>query len=156
MPDKPPRPASPQARPTYEPQPSAAASRPEYHVRRPVQRPPVHPGVLMREILEDHIKLSISEAARRMKISRPVLVRRTERHLGSDGRNGAALWPAHRRRARALSQHADRTRPRDRRTAAQRRARADRAGGRLIQAEELWLAGVEPETPIATWSPGQR
>jgi addiction module HigA family antidote len=48
-------------------------SRPEYRVRRPLQRPPVHPGVLMREILEDYVKLSISEAARRMKISRPAL-----------------------------------------------------------------------------------
>jgi addiction module HigA family antidote len=47
--------------------------RPEYRVRRPLQRPPVHPGVLMREILEDHVKLSISEAARRMRISRPAL-----------------------------------------------------------------------------------
>jgi hypothetical protein len=27
----------------------------------------------MREILEDHVKMSISEAARRMKISRPAL-----------------------------------------------------------------------------------
>jgi addiction module HigA family antidote len=33
----------------------------------------VHPGALMREILEEHVKLSIAEAARRMKISRPAL-----------------------------------------------------------------------------------
>lgn len=47
--------------------------RPEYPVRRPLKRPPVHPGALMREILEDHVKLTIAEAARRMKVSRPAL-----------------------------------------------------------------------------------
>jgi antitoxin HigA-1 len=47
--------------------------RPEYPVRRPLKRAPSHPGELMREILEDHIKMSITEAARRMKISRPAL-----------------------------------------------------------------------------------
>jgi addiction module HigA family antidote len=45
----------------------------EYPVRRPLKRPPVHPGALMREILEDHAKLTIAEAARRMKVSRPAL-----------------------------------------------------------------------------------
>ena len=34
---------------------------------------PVHPGALMREILEGHVKMTITEAARRMKISRPAL-----------------------------------------------------------------------------------
>jgi addiction module HigA family antidote len=33
----------------------------------------VHPGVLMREILEEHVKMPIAEAARRMKVSRPAL-----------------------------------------------------------------------------------
>jgi len=42
-------------------------------VRRPITREPTHPGELMREILLDHVKLSISEAARRMNISRPAL-----------------------------------------------------------------------------------
>jgi addiction module HigA family antidote len=45
----------------------------EYPVRRPLKRPPVHPGALMREILEDHAKLTIAEAARRMRVSRPAL-----------------------------------------------------------------------------------
>jgi addiction module HigA family antidote len=49
------------------------AKRAEYPVRRPLRRPAVHPGVLMREILEDHLKLTIAEAARRMGISRPAL-----------------------------------------------------------------------------------
>lgn len=40
---------------------------------RPLKRPPIHPGVLMREILKDHVKLTIAEAARRMKVSRPAL-----------------------------------------------------------------------------------
>jgi len=34
---------------------------------------PTHPGELMREILEDHLKMPLAEAARRMKISRPSL-----------------------------------------------------------------------------------
>jgi antitoxin HigA-1 len=45
----------------------------EYPVRRPLKRPPVHPGALMREILEDHAKLTIAEAAGRMRVSRPAL-----------------------------------------------------------------------------------
>ncbi|WP_178133309.1 HigA family addiction module antitoxin [Vineibacter terrae] len=44
----------------------------EYMAREP-QRAPTHPGELMREILEDHVKLPIAEAARRMQISRPAL-----------------------------------------------------------------------------------
>ena len=50
-----------------------AAKRPEYPVRRPLTRPAVHPGALMREILEDHLKLTIAEAARRMGVSRPAV-----------------------------------------------------------------------------------
>ena len=50
-----------------------SAKRQEYPVRRPLKRPAVHPGVLMREILEDHLKLAIAEAARRMGVSRPAL-----------------------------------------------------------------------------------
>jgi addiction module HigA family antidote len=45
----------------------------ELAVTRPLARVPAHPGELMREILEDHVKLSIAEAARRMKVSRPAL-----------------------------------------------------------------------------------
>ena len=45
----------------------------EYKVKRPPKRPPAHPGELMREILIEHLKLPIAEAARRMKISRPSL-----------------------------------------------------------------------------------
>ena len=52
---------------------TTAPKRPEYRVRRPLQRASVHPGALMREILEEHVKMTIAEAARRMKISRPAL-----------------------------------------------------------------------------------
>jgi addiction module HigA family antidote len=45
----------------------------ELPVRRPIAREPTHPGELMREILEEHVSISISEAARRMDISRPAL-----------------------------------------------------------------------------------
>ena len=33
----------------------------------------VHPGELMREILTEHLKLPVAEAARRMHVSRPAL-----------------------------------------------------------------------------------
>ena len=46
---------------------------PELPVIRPISRPPTHPGELLREILEEHLRLSVSEAARRMKISRQSL-----------------------------------------------------------------------------------
>jgi antitoxin HigA-1 len=46
---------------------------PELTVDRPLARAPTHPGELTREILDDHVKLSIAEAARRMKVSRPAL-----------------------------------------------------------------------------------
>src|SRR5258708_17981516 len=44
----------------------------EFPVRKQM-RPPSHPGELMREIIEDHIELSVTEAARRMRISRQAL-----------------------------------------------------------------------------------
>jgi antitoxin HigA-1 len=50
-----------------------ASKRREYPVGRPLQRAPVHPGALMREILEEHTKMTIAETARRMKVSRPAL-----------------------------------------------------------------------------------
>lgn len=45
----------------------------ELKVVRPTKRPPTHPGVLMREILDEHVSVSIAEAARRMGVSRPSL-----------------------------------------------------------------------------------
>jgi antitoxin HigA-1 len=42
-------------------------------VKRPIDRAPTHPGELMREILHEHIRLGIGEAARRMKIPESAL-----------------------------------------------------------------------------------
>lgn len=36
-------------------------------------RAPTHPGELMREIIEEHVELSVTEAARRMGVSRQAL-----------------------------------------------------------------------------------
>lgn len=44
----------------------------EYIVKR-TKVPPAHPGELMREIIEDHVKLSVTEAAKRMQVSRQSL-----------------------------------------------------------------------------------
>ena len=38
----------------------------ELPVRRPLNQPPTHPGELFREILDEHLRHSISEAASRM------------------------------------------------------------------------------------------
>jgi antitoxin HigA-1 len=46
---------------------------PDYPVTRRPARPPTHPGALIREILEDHLRLSISETARRIHVSRQSL-----------------------------------------------------------------------------------
>ena len=45
----------------------------ELPVDRPIARVPTHPGELFREILDDHVRLSVSESARRMRISRQSL-----------------------------------------------------------------------------------
>jgi addiction module HigA family antidote len=44
-----------------------------YTIKRPLARPPTHPGELMREILDDHVRLPIATAARRMGVSRQSL-----------------------------------------------------------------------------------
>lgn len=40
---------------------------------RPIRRSPTHPGALMREILDEHVRLPIAQAARHMGVSRPAL-----------------------------------------------------------------------------------
>src|SRR5204863_8256692 len=45
----------------------------ELPVSRPIKRKPTHPGELMREILDEHVRMPIAEAARRMDVSRPAL-----------------------------------------------------------------------------------
>ncbi|HEX2886355.1 HigA family addiction module antitoxin [Vineibacter terrae] len=43
------------------------------YLTKGARRAPTHPGELMREILDEHAKMTIAEAARRMQISRPSL-----------------------------------------------------------------------------------
>ena len=74
----------------------------EYVVKRPVKRPPIHPGELVREEVLPALGLSVSEAARRLGISRQQLHRvlagthpiTTEMalRLGKFAGNGPALW----------------------------------------------------------------
>lgn len=40
-------------------------------VSRPIARIPTHPGELMREVLDVHVRLPVAEAAKRMKVSPP-------------------------------------------------------------------------------------
>ena len=47
----------------------------EYSVKRPLKRPPIHPGEILREDVLPSIGLSVSEAARRLGISRQQLHR---------------------------------------------------------------------------------
>jgi len=47
----------------------------EYSVKRPLKRPPVHPGELLREDVLPALRLSVSEAARRLGVSRQQLHR---------------------------------------------------------------------------------
>jgi addiction module HigA family antidote len=45
----------------------------EWKVKRPLKRAPTHPGEVWREILEEHLRLPVAEAARRMEVSRQSL-----------------------------------------------------------------------------------
>ncbi|MEW6186375.1 MAG: HigA family addiction module antitoxin [Thermodesulfobacteriota bacterium] len=47
----------------------------EYFVRRPIIRPPLHPGEILRKDVLPSLGLSVSEAARRLGISRQQLHR---------------------------------------------------------------------------------
>ena len=47
----------------------------EYIVRRPLRRAPVHPGEVLREDVLKNLCLSVSEAARRLNVSRQQLHR---------------------------------------------------------------------------------
>ncbi|MFW6333505.1 MAG: HigA family addiction module antitoxin [Thermodesulfobacteriota bacterium] len=71
-------------------------------VKRPLKRPPVHPGEILREDVLKALNLSVSEAARRLGISRQQLHRvlacthpiTTEMALriGKFAGNGPQLW----------------------------------------------------------------
>jgi addiction module HigA family antidote len=74
----------------------------EYTVKRPVKRQPTHPGEMLREDVLPALRLSVSEAARRLGISRQQLHRvlacthpiTTEMALriGKFAGNGPDLW----------------------------------------------------------------
>lgn len=74
----------------------------EYIVKRPLKRPPIHPGEIMREDVLTALGLSVSEAARRLRVSRQQLHRilacthpiTTEMALriGKLAGNGPGLW----------------------------------------------------------------
>ncbi len=74
----------------------------EYLVKRPLKRPPVHPGEVLREDVLKDLGLSVSEAARRLGVSRQQLHRilscthpiTTEMALriGKFAGNGPGLW----------------------------------------------------------------
>ena len=74
----------------------------EYGVKRPVQRPPIHPGEILREDVLPALGLSVSETAKRLGVSRqqlhrilacthPVTVEMALR-LGRLIGNGPGLW----------------------------------------------------------------
>jgi addiction module HigA family antidote len=74
----------------------------EYFVKRPLKRPPVHPGEILREDVIKHLGLSVSETAERLGVSRQQLHRilacthpiTTEMALriGKFAGNGPGLW----------------------------------------------------------------
>jgi len=74
----------------------------EYFVERPLKRPPVHPGEILREDVLPSLGLTVSEAARRLGVSRQQLHRilacknpiTTDMALriGRFAGNGPGLW----------------------------------------------------------------
>jgi len=74
----------------------------DYSVSRPLKRPPVHPGEVLREDVLPSLRVSVSEAARRLGVSRQQLHRvlacthpiTTDMALriGKFAGNGPALW----------------------------------------------------------------
>ena len=74
----------------------------EYVVRRPLKRPPIHPGEILREDVLPSLGISVSEAARRLGISRQQLHRilacthpitpKMALRIGKFAGNGPGLW----------------------------------------------------------------
>lgn len=74
----------------------------EYSVKRPIKRPPTHPGKILREDVLSSLGLSVSEVARRIGISRqqshrilacthPVTTEMALR-IGKFAGNGPGIW----------------------------------------------------------------
>ena len=74
----------------------------EYPVKRPLKRPPVHPGEILREDVLPALALTISEVSRRLGISRQQLHRilacthpitpEMALRIGKLAGNGPGLW----------------------------------------------------------------
>jgi addiction module HigA family antidote len=74
----------------------------EYVVKRPLKRPPVHPGEILREDVLKNIGLSVSETARRLGVSRQQLHRvlagthpitpEMALRIGKFAGNGPGIW----------------------------------------------------------------
>jgi len=74
----------------------------EYLAKRVPRRPPTHPGALLREDILPALKLSVSETARRLHVSRQTLhdllserkgfTPEMALRVGKLAGNGAALW----------------------------------------------------------------
>ena len=74
----------------------------EYFVKRPLRRPPVHPGEILREDVLPSLGITVSEAAKRLGISRQQLHRILScRHpittdmalrIGKFTGNGPGIW----------------------------------------------------------------
>ena len=74
----------------------------EYNTKRPLRREPIHPGEVVREDVLPALGLSVSEAARRLGVSRqqlhrilacthPITIEMALR-IGKLAGNGAGLW----------------------------------------------------------------
>jgi antitoxin HigA-1 len=73
-----------------------------YPVKLPLKHPPSHPGELLREIIEEHLRMAVSDAARSLRVSRQTLHRILSQRagitpemalrLGKFLGNGPGLW----------------------------------------------------------------
>ena len=74
----------------------------EYRVKRPLKRAPIHPGEVLRDDILPELELTVSEAARRLGVSRqqlhrilgcthPITVEMALR-IGRLAGNGPGLW----------------------------------------------------------------
>ena len=74
----------------------------KYFLKRPLKRPPVHPGEILREDILPNLGLSVSEAAKRLGVSRqqlhrilacthPITIEMALR-IGKFAGNGPGLW----------------------------------------------------------------
>ncbi len=78
----------------------------EYSVKRPLKRPPIHPDEILREDVLPALGLSVSEAARRLGISRQQLHRVLAYTHPITTEMALRDWQVCRQRARALAAHA--------------------------------------------------